>query len=251
MNITPDGKRYLALAAHHPVPRPFNLRFLIPALCGHNGSRWQWCSRLSVLTLAPLAWVYTGSPWMAACVALPGVWFNWRHPVLVDAPGMVLALAAACVLPASWPAAVILALLAGCVRETAPVWSAIYAWNPLLLVGLIPVGIRLFAKTGPDPCGMDAALAHPFNLKTHRWSDPFVMVTPWGPLVAAALATTPQLLASIAAGYGQLLAATDEARLYQWAFPVVALATVQALPPEWLPLVAVGLLVNPWKGSGL
>ena len=55
---------------------------------------------------------------------------------------------------------------------------------------------------------------------------------------------------ALAAGYGQLAVATDSVRLYQWAWPVLAAACVTVVP-EWLPLVALGVAFNPWKGDGL
>ena len=36
------------------------------------------------------------------------------------------------------------ALVGGTIRETVPIWSAIYAWHPVLLVGLIPVALNPF-----------------------------------------------------------------------------------------------------------
>lgn len=253
MSLTPDGARYLAMR-HERVARPFHLRWLIPAICGTDRLRWEIVTRGAVLSLAPLAWWYTGSPWMAACALLPGVWFNWSHPVLVDAPGMALALLAACLWPVCWPAALVVAVLAGCVRETAPVWSAVYAWHPALLVGLVPVAVRWLMKAGGDPCGYDQQLAHPWRASrvAHRgrWLDPFLMVTPWGPLVLGLAAPTPQLGAAIGVGYAQTLIATDTVRLYQWAWPVLALAAV-TVAPTWAPLIALGVAFNPWKGDGL
>lgn len=253
MTVTPDGHRYLTLTETR-VPRPFHFRWLIPTICRQSPLRWKVSTYLSVAALAPLAWWYTGSPWMAVCVWLPGIQFNWRHPVLVDAPGMALALLAAVLWPVCWPVAVAVVLVAGMVRETAPVWSAVYAWNPLLLVGLVPVAIRALQRPGPDPCGRDADLAHPIRSSVaahrNRWLDPYAMVTPWGPLVVSVLALTPQLAVALAAGYAQLLVATDSVRLFQWAWPPVALAVVH-VAPAWLPLIAVGIVFNPWKGDGL
>ena len=253
MSLTPDGARYLAMR-YERVARPFHLRWLVPLLCGTDRLRWEVASRGAVVVLAGLAWWYTGSPWMAVCALLPGVWFNWSHPVLVDAPAMTVALLAACVWPVCWPAAVILAVVAGCIRETAPVWAAIYAWHPLLLAGLVPVAVRWLMRAGTDPVGYDDALAHPvrYSRRAHagRWLDPFLMVTPWGPLVLGLAAPTPQLGLALAAGYGQLAVATDSVRLYQWAWPVLAAACV-TVAPEWLPLVALGVAFNPWKGDGL
>jgi len=193
-----------------------------------------------------------------ACVAfLPGIAFSVRHPVLVDAFGMALALGAALMLSVCWPIAIVLALLAGCTRETAPIWAAVYAWNPLLLVGLVPVGVRWLMRSGPDVLDPKNAwiLEHPIkaSIEFHagRWTDPLLMVLPWGGLLAGITAFTVQTLVAVGLGYSQLLVATDAVRLYQWAAPVLALAAVAAVPAWALPIVALTVIFNPWKGPGI
>ena len=254
--LTPDGARYLA-ASHQRVARPFHLRWLLPTVLGDNQRRWEYCTRLSVLAIGVLCGLYTHSVWMAAVCALPGITFNWRHPVLVDAPAMATALAAAVVFPHCWPAAVALALLSGTIRETAPVWAAIYAWNPLLLVGLLPVAARAVQRQGDDVLDSQNAwiLAHPFKASQAfhlgQWSSWQIMVAPWATLVASVAGLTTQLIVALAAGYGQLLIATDSVRLYQWAAPVLALACVHMLPSWALPLVALSIIFNPFRGEGL
>jgi hypothetical protein len=254
--LTPDGVRYLA-ASSKRVSRPFHLRWLLPRLLGDNVTRWQWVTRVSVLAIGILTALFTHSVWMACVIALPGIWFNWRFPVLVDAPAMALALGAALLWPISPAAAIAVVLIAGCVRETAPVWSAIYAWQPWLLIGLIPVTARALMRHGSDVLDAENAwiLTHPIkaSIKYHRglWTEPKVMVTPWGPLLIGLGSLDAQTGVALAAAYGQLAIATDAVRLYQWAAPVLALATVRMLPGWALPFVAVGVLFNPWKGSGV
>jgi len=253
--LNPDAERYLA-AARQRVARPFHLRFALPLILGDEPRRWLWCSRFSLGIFGVLCAIYARSPWMACVVLLPGVRFNLRRPVNVDATAMALALGAAVVCPHSWQIALGLALLAGCVRETAPVWAAIYCWNPLLLVGLLPVAIRALQRAGDDVLDEENLwiLRHPIaaSRKYHKglWLNPRVMVTPWGGLLAGLAAMDLQLGAALATGYGQLLVATDSVRLYQWAAPVLAAATVHALPAWALPLVALSVLVNPWRGTG-
>lgn len=252
--LTPDGRRYL-VAATRPVAKPFHLRWLLPKVLGENQARWAWTSRLAVVALAPLAWWYTGSPWMAACALLPGVMFNWWHPVLVDAPAMVCALLAACLWPDYPTAAIVVCVIGACIRETVPVWVAVYAWSAWPLVALVAVVLRWSQRAGDDPAGFGHQLAHPLRSawQAHRnvWLDPYLMVLPWGALLLGVLAPSPQLAVALAAGYGQLVIATDSVRLYQWAWPVLALATVAAVPPVWLPLVAVFVAFNPTRGEGL
>lgn len=254
MILTPDGVRYFA-ASERPVPRPFHLRWLLPKVLGTNRVAWRACTYLSVAAVGLLSWAYTGSPWMVSLALLPSFLFTLRHPVLVDAPAFALALASGVVWPHNEAAAVALAVAAACVRESAPVWAAIYAWSPWPLLGLVVVTVRWGMRTGPDPAGYDADLAHPLrsSLKYHRgqWLDPMLMVAPWGPMLVGLAAMSPQLGVALAAAYGQLLIATDSVRLYQWAAPVLALGVVAVVPPAWLPLVALGIVFNPWKGDGL
>lgn len=252
--MTPDGVRYLA-AASRPVAHPFHLRWLLPRLLGENVARWTWTTRVSVVACAPLLAWFTGSPWMAAAVFLPGLVFAWRHPVTVDAPGLALALLAACLWPVSPVAAMVVVLIGACVRETVPVWVACFAWSLWPLLALLAVLVRWGMRHGEDPCGYGHLLAHPVqsSRQFHRgqWLNPLVMVAPWGPLLLGLGALTPQLAVALALGYGQLVVATDSVRLYQWSAPVLALACVAVVPPVWLPLFAVVLVFNPWKGDGL
>jgi hypothetical protein len=256
MSLTPDGVRYFA-AASQRVARPFHLRWLLPRLLGADSARWQVVTRTSVLAIGVLTAVYAHSVWMGCVVALPGIWFNWRHPVLVDAPAMALALAAALLWPISPAAAIALVLIAGCVRETAPVWSAVYAWQPWLLVGLVPVAVRWLMRQGSDVLDAENAwiLVHPIkaSAKYHRglWTDAGTMVAPWGGLVAAVAFLDARLEVALGLAYAQLLAATDSVRLYQWAAPVLAASCVAGLPSWALPFVALFVVFNPWKGQGL
>lgn len=252
--LTPDGYRYMQMVEGRAC-RPFHLRWLLPKVCRDKPMRWIVVSKASVLALAPLAWAYTGSVWMACIATLPAVRIAWHRPVLVDIPAMALALAAAVLWPIFPPAAIAVVLVAACVKESTPVFAALYAWNPLLLVGLIPVAIRWLQKQGPDVSVVenDQCIAHPwrtgYQWHAHRLLEPQLMILPWGGLLAALGAVDWQLAATVAVAYAQLAVATDTVRLYQWAAPVVALAAVNAVPAEWLPLVAAFTVWNPWRGN--
>ena len=256
MQLTPDGYRYLA-STQKRVARPFHLRWLLPKLCGLHERRWKAAAYGSVAAVGALTAWYSGSVWMACVVFLPGVAFNFKNPVLVDAAGMALALLSAVLLPFSWPLAMLVAFVAGCVRETSPVWAAVYAWNPLLLVGLVPVAVRWFQRQGPDVLDAENAwiIKHPIqaSMKYHhgRWTDWNLMVAPWGGMLAGLAGFGPRLALALALGYSQLVVATDSVRLYQWAAPSLALACTGALPVWSLPFVAVSVVFNPWKGPGI
>jgi hypothetical protein len=241
------------------VCRPFHLRWLLPMVCRDKPARWLFVNRVSFAALGLLAWAYTGSVWMACIATLPGLHFNWRFPVQVDVPALALALAAAVMLPIWWPAAVLLAFVAGCTKESAPVFAAVFAWNPLLLVGLIPVAFRWLQRQGPDvdtlPTSHHELVAHPlrtgWQFHGKRLLDPQLMLLPWGGLLVALGAVSWQLTAAVVLAYAQLAMATDSVRLYQWAAPVVALAATQAISPAWLPLVAAATVWNPFRGDGV
>ena len=239
------------------VARPFHLRWLQPKLCGQNLKRWTILTRSSIVAIGILTGLYAHSPWMAAVVFLPGIALAWRFTVLVDPLGMALALGAALLWPVCWWAALIVVMIAGMVRETAPLWASAYAWNPLLLVGLVPVALRGLLRQGADVLDAENAwiLRHPFqaSMKYHsgRWLDPTLMVTPWAGLLAAVAGLDLRLGVALGLGYAQLLVATDSVRLYQWAAPAVALACVHVLPAWAIPFVALSILFNPWKGPGV
>lgn len=254
--VTPDGLRYMK-AYREPVARPYYFRWLLCLVCKDHLRRWIWLSRGSVIALAPLAWWYTGSPWMMACVFLPGIMILWHHPVLVDAEGMALALLAACLWPICWPVSIILVLVAGMVRETSPLWAAIWAWNPVLLIGLVPVAIRWLTKTEGYDAEFDWYLKHPIKagLAEHRptWNSPRWMITPWAGLIFGVAVLSPwtvdstRLAVALVCAYGQLLLAVDTVRIYTYAWPSLALACTQALPPQWLPFIALSIIFNPWR----
>lgn len=257
--LTPDGVRYLA-AAERRVARPFHWRWMIPALCRTNVARWQRLTRTSTWLLLPATWWYVGG-WAgvaaAACVCgLSGVWkFNRRWPVLVDAPGMLCALLAAdCMLHGLWYLAIPLALLGGTVRETSPVFAALYAWNPLLLIGLLAPALRTLQREGPDVLDEENRwiLDHPIKAsrKYHAGFPIAIWVLPWGAAPVALGNPTLWLYTTLAAAYGQCLVATDTVRLFMWAFPVVLASAVQIVPPVWLVLFVVAHLANPFAGEG-
>jgi len=271
VNLPPDSRRYLAMHKRR-VCRPFHLRWLLPLTLRGNVKAWTWATRTAVVAIGLLTAVYTGSPWMAAVAFLPAMTWNWHNPVMVDMVGMAWALATALVaLEGWWWLAIPMALVGGTIRETVPIWSAIYAWHPVLLVGLIPVAVRWVMRHGADTWTDHNAfyVAHPIkagqDFHKGRWRDPFLMVTPWAGLIAGVALLTPgafnaggvfdagggvQLAVALAAGYLPLLIATDSVRIYQWATPVLALATVAVLPAWALPLVAVSIVFNPWRGPG-
>ncbi|WP_179830739.1 hypothetical protein [Nocardia amikacinitolerans] len=190
----------------------------------------------------------------------PGIWYNnIRRPVLVDPTALTWALGSAVLsLAGWWFAALIVALIAACMKETAPVFAAAFCLNPLLLIGVAaPVVRRATAKAGPDTHN-SKALADPLGSarKAHAEHvfDPRVMLLPWGAGMLAVFVTDPViallLVLSLLLGYGQLVVAVNTARLYQWAAPAVALAAASVIPPGWAAAVLTAHLFNPLAGNG-
>lgn len=263
MRLTPDGARYLALAQHEPVPRPFCYRWALPKACSASKARWHVASIAGVL-VAALGTGFLAPDWKRGIaaglmlVALPSSRFNLRNPVLVDAPAMALAVCASVAWQEGlWPLGIALTLASGTVKETGPVFAALYAWNPVLLVGLVaPAARALLAKPGPDVLDAENAwiLRHPIEAskKYHKglWLSG-VMIAPWGGALVGLAALDWRLGACLAVAYAQLLIATDTVRLYQWAAPLLCVAACAAVPVVWLPVLVVVTVWNPLAGNGV
>lgn len=258
--LTPDGVRYLA-SAEKRVARPFHYRWLVPRIVGNSSeTRWRRTTHASLLALLPATWWYVGG-WRGVAAALcitglAGVWkFNWKHPVLVDAPAMLIALLAAdCLRHGLWPLAILLAIAGGCVRETAPIFAALFGWSPLPLIGLLAPAVRHLQAEGPDVLDVEARwiLDHPIKAsrKYHQGFTIPTFVLPWGIVLIGFGHPTLQLVAVLAFAYGQCLIATDTVRLYMWAWPVLLASAVALVPLAWLPLFVVVSLSNPFASEG-
>lgn len=255
--MTPDGRRYL-MAAERRVARPFHYRWLLSAVCGTRPRRWIVTAYTSAVLFTTGVAVYSRSWWAIPLVAgwAGTVRFNVRNPILVDLPAMAAAVWAANAADhRMWWAAVPLVLLAGAIKETSPVFAALWAWHPALLIGLVPVAVRHLQPAGDD-CLDDEnrwILDHPVraSVKYHRPLPAWVWVLPWG----AGLVAVPELglggWVCVAVAYCQCAVATDTVRLYQWAAPVMAAATVGAVDPRWWPVIAAVHLVNPFRTEGV
>ncbi len=253
--MTPDEYRY---SQPGPRARPFHYRWLLPALLGADRRKWVGVQWVSLAALCTLVSVYTHTWWAGVLVlGCSGVLFNLKHPVLVDLPAMALALGAAVAWNEGlWWLAVALVLIAGSVKETAPIFATIFAWHPALLVGTLSVGIVALTRAGTDaiPNGpAHDALIHPLrsSWEHHQPLPLWSYVLPWGVLLAALANPTPQLWVCVGLAYAQLIVATDSVRLYQWALPVMVLAAVPMLSGPWLPVVLVVHLVNPFRTEGV
>lgn len=265
----PDAARYLLAGDGKPVARPFNLRWLLPTLCGSRVNRWAVAWALSWPLLAAGAFLWAlgmGADWQAAAaaaaflVALPGVLGPVSvRPVGVDLPAMAVGIWAAAAFAHGQPVAgVALTLVAATISEKAPVMVALWAWTPWALLGLAAPAVAAAVRRP----ALDEVTALPVLKRVHDhpvrtafehrqqqggWRNAWLMVAPWGVTLAALLDPSPWLIAAVVVAYLQLVIATDVVRLYQAvAGPVVCLAAAQVIPTQWL-LLAVVVHVVFWR----
>lgn len=258
-HLGPDAQRYL-VAHDQGAIRPFHYRWLTPWFCRSDRRRYTVVSYASLAAMVPAMRWYTGkwSPGLFV-FGLPGVWDTARYcPPLVDAPAMALAISsAAAIKRGQWGLGITLSLAAGATKESAPLFAALYAWNPLPLIGFLAPLIRHFQPAGDDVFGPDDfahyVLDHPFetawSTRQGRSKDVRLWLTPWGALLLGLTQPNRQTLMTVTAAYGQCAAATDNARLYSWAWPVLADNTVETTGNWWV-LALLAHLLNPWKGQG-
>jgi hypothetical protein len=235
---------------------------------GQNIKAWRavWLASWVVLAAGMVGWrLAEGDDWRVALAAaaflaaLPGILGPVVSiPVQTDLPATALTVCGVALLaldhPAQWAAGVACIAVAATMRETAPLWAAVWAWSALPLVALVaPLVAWLVIRPGRDPLGakFQEIADHPVRagLAFHsgRWRDAWLMVAPWGATLAALYAPTPQLAVGLVAAYALLLVATDSVRLYQHAAgPLMAAGAAQVIPVEWL-LVAVVVHVVWWR----
>lgn len=258
----PDAARYIHLAQGGTVPRPFHLRWLLPKVCGTSPVRWWavWLASWPVMAAAMFWWRFdAGDTWqvsLAAAAILAGLAGILGPaaviPVGVDLPATALSLAGVAMIGHGWTVAGIGVLCGGAaIRETVPVWAALWIWSPWPLIALLPVAVRHFTtRTGLDPLGayFDDIAAHPIRaaLAAHegRWRDGWLMVAPWGACLFALTQPTWPMFTVVALAYLQLLVATDTVRLlHHAAGPVLAASAAQVVPPHLLLIVCVAHFV--------
>ena len=264
----PDAARYLIAGRGDPVAFPFNLRWLLPTVCGTDLRRWWavWFASWPVLASGAAVWAYqTGLGWWQAVavaallVALPGVLqprSTW--PVGVDLPAMAVAIWSAAAFTAGWWwAGVVFAVLAVAIKEHTPVWIALWSWTvwPLAVLVVVPL-VWLWRRPAIDEITAMPLLRrvhdHPVRSAwehhiKHGYRNAWVMVAPWGVGLAALLAPSFQLVVTVVVAYAALIVATDTVRVYQpIAGPVVCLTAVGVIPVQWL-LLAVVVHVVWWR----
>lgn len=255
--VGPDAWRLLHLGGGGQVVAPFYLRWLLPALCRNDMRRWWavWLASWPVLAAGMVACGRAvGLGWWPAVaasalvVALPGVLGPVvTRPVGVDLPALALLVwAAAAWHHGWWPVALAIVAVATTIRETSPVWAALWLWHPLPAVCAVLVIVRHVTtdRRGVDPLTASQPVLmrvheHPIRSavehRAGRGRDGWLLVAPWGACLAALWAPSWPLVVLLVVAYAQLFVATDAVRLVQCAAaPVVALAAVQVIPVGWL-----------------
>lgn len=266
MRFGPDAARYLYAGQGHRVARPFNLRVLLPWVCRDDVKRWRavWLASWIVAAGGVFWWASDmgaarAAAAVALCLALPGVLGPpVVRPVGVDLPALAVSVVAvAAVHHGWWPLGVALILVAASIKESSPVFAAVWAWHPILLVGLVvPLVVSLVRRPELDVLTKQPMLRevhdHPVRtaLREHRhvWRDGWIMVGGWGVCLAALYAPSWPVVVVLVVAYAQLLVATDTVRLIHTAAgPALAVAAAAVIPSEWLLLACVVHVVWWWK----
>lgn len=275
--VSPDGVQYLRMATKQEVPMPYARRWFVPWLMGLGAwdrlpswplrRRWLWLGAGFTVFSAVLTAYYAAHTLERRVLAvllfagLPGIWrLNVRLPILVDPAAYCAAIGSALLIRSEHPVLGFLLALIGCsVKETVPLFAAVFAWSPVQLFALAGsamthYAILEFGRVNHNPA--EAYLRYPMSeaRKVHDFFDLGPKLFPWGAVaVLAALAASANTLTMIAAvgvafAYAQLAVAMDNARLYQWAAPTL-IAVGLSNPPWWVWIAAVVGLFNPYRGT--
>jgi hypothetical protein len=249
---SPDGMVYLKAADALPVPRPFHLRPLLPLLFRRSYAAW-YAAGLCGLAAASVGIgaiaLFVGlAPSRAICasalfIGLPIVRSIAERPIMVDGPALGLAVWSAYAAMTGHPvAAALIAIVGASVKEHVPIFAALAAWSPWPLVGLlVTVGLWLLVKpAAPEHQSQVAPFAYARERQADRLLSAGYALMPWGACLAALIAPTAPMVASLAVAYGLLFVASDSSRVFQWAAIPVCVAAAGAIPPQWLVPAMVG-----------
>ncbi len=228
LNDCNDGNRY---TSQKQQPYPFHRRW-----CGWPKRALEATSLLSLLALGALM-----GDWKHALVfgTLPGFWFIATRPTTVDGPAMLLALVASLLYPSQPYVAVALSCLSGFIHERGPVFAALYAWSPVLLVGLVAVGWwRKAAEADGDiRCGRGLLWSFGIHRQDHDWLswEQTAFALRGLPLFAAGFGVSPASWTTLGVAWASRLVGSDLGRFAFWAAPVL----VRDLPdvPAWMVMI--------------
>ena len=230
-NVCNDGERYTSGKSQ---PYPFHRRW-----CGWPKPILKAASVVGLVALGTMM----GTPQKALLFcSLPGFWFVAVHRTCVDAVSMALGLGASLLFPFQPYFSVLLAILSGVVHERGPVFAALYAGSPLLLLGLVGVGWWRRAAMPDSDRLVGKGLVH--AIRAHKpytdWLDWKVSLFAARavPLLAAFYGVSPRAWLALALAWASRVVGTDGARFIWWGTPLL----IRELPsdlPWWAVLLHV------------
>lgn len=260
--LSPDSKRYILGERLHS---PFHLRWLLPAICRQSEMLWNLFTLIPIILIPVVMYAYLKSlgfneiqslTGCALTCGLPGVIIiNYVAKYLSDGFAMLMMLFSVLGFQTG---NIILGVLCSVVgsmaKEQCFIYSFLISWNPLSLIGALPVIIRaLTYKPNPvDILGGEEILKHPLisGIKIHkgRLFEMKQQILTWGAcLFALGGQWNLQSVIVIFAAYASQLLTTDSTRVYMWCFPVVVVLAVSVIPESYaLPLVVLHWF-NPFR----
>jgi hypothetical protein len=265
-----DSNSYLLMTGGVYTISPYRSRVLIPWLLSFLQTKtppphmpkggtpiMRWSRTRVMLTWAALSWVSlslssgliyllterAGAPgWVGSVLFCALPWYRMLSfgAFMVDQFSMLCALACA-FLPLEY--AIPIAFVGGVAHERSPVFAALFAQEPWLLVGVIGALVFMFfGPRGKVQPYEDGWVNYPLSAyqyhRTNPIADYFVC---WG-AVLFGLSLSPHVLLVLVIAYGQLLVGRDRSRLIQWAAPVLipsAASFIVGFGETWMLIVLV------------
>jgi hypothetical protein len=258
ISYPPDAVTYQHMGKGGAACNPFRHRWMIPRLLGDNRKLWLIAYPVALILTAPLlCWFgelngINGLWAVALWVALPLWDILTRNSGIIDPFAWLSALLAACLSLAGYHlVAVLAACLAAMIDPRAMIFAALWALDPLLLVGLVPVAICEWKAPHGQPLMHADVINHPW-LSSMQKNGQYVhdapnMLLPWGACLVGLMALPLIHVVTLCIAYGQMFRAIDLSRLYMWAAPVVIVATVQFIPDAWMPVAVLATWFNPCR----
>ena len=264
--ILNDSKRYFAMGRGILQYPPFHKRWLLPYLFKYRDKAWI-SSTLMIVSLLPVVtYLYLTSLGLTTAQAffgsmlvlgLNGIYkMNVLHPILVDSYAIFFSLLSAIsFLNGNILTGIMFSVIGGCIKESTPVFSFLFGFNALALLGFVsPILCRWYSPhADKDMLGrhgrLDDFIKTSDVLHKGRWFHPAVMLAPWGVCLIALLSTPPVLywvMLALLVSYGQVVIATDSVRLYQQSFPVLVYAACLLVPAQFYLILVLVHWLNPY-----
>ena len=258
MDAPPDAITYMYMSRGDAVANPFRLRWLMPTLIKERPNIWIYGGASAWILTAPLI------AWFAELHGINGLWASliWvalpiqdivsSHAGTIDPFAWLVALLTACLSVAGFNvAAIICVCLAGMIAPKAVIFSALWALNPWLLLGIAPVIIAHLLQPTGEPIVHPEIIKHPWKSSMNK-NGPLLhdyknLLAPWG-ICLVGLMTLPLMYVPVVViAYAQMFRAVDMSRLYMWAAPVLIIFTVPVIPEQYLLIAVLGTWFNPFR----